>query len=217
MSEKLWYYEMGTKVEVAFENQNSISMPEVEDDTYASIDGWYCAAQAQIFKKFIDTADNNASIVEIGAWKGKSCRHIAQMIKESGKKINYYIVDTFKGSQNEPNNHLREVARCGGSIRNIFDSNMKGMEKYFTVLEGLSSEVVTHFKNNSLDMVWIDGDHSYEGVLKDIVNYHPKLKKNGLLGGDDYHPSWGVPRAVNASLGCLNVIIYGQCWRTIKK
>lgn len=51
-------------------------------------------------------------------------------------------------------------------------------------------------KNDSLDLVFIDANHSYEYVKTDIVKYIPKLKSNGLLTGHDIdYP--GVNRAVN--------------------
>jgi predicted O-methyltransferase YrrM len=47
-----------------------------------------------------------------------------------------------------------------------------------------------------LDLVFIDANHSYDYVKKDIIKYTPKLKENGLLTGHDIdYP--GVNRAVN--------------------
>ena len=48
------------------------------------------------------------------------------------------------------------------------------------------------------DFVYLDGDHSYEGVTKDLESWYPKLKKFGVMCGDDYgHPSGvGVIEAV---------------------
>ena len=44
-----------------------------------------------------------------------------------------------------------------------------------------------HIPDN-LDFAYIDGNHSYEAVKLDIELYYPKLRKGGLLMGDDYHP-----------------------------
>jgi predicted O-methyltransferase YrrM len=40
-------------------------------------------------------------------------------------------------------------------------------------------------KENSLDFLFIDGDHSYEGVAKDFELYAPLVKKNGLIAFHD--------------------------------
>ena len=50
-----------------------------------------------------------------------------------------------------------------------------------------SDESHTHIPDK-LDFIYIDGNHSYEGVKTDIELYYPKLRKGGLLMGDDYHP-----------------------------
>jgi hypothetical protein len=51
----------------------------------------------------------------------------------------------------------------------------------------------------SLDFVFIDADHLYEGVRADIAAWRPKVKPGGYLSGHDYHPGAfeGVVRAVD--------------------
>ena len=63
-------------------------------------------------------------------------------------------------------------------------------------IQGYSYIVADEIKDGSLDIVFIDADHSYESVKKDIIKYTPKLKKNGLLTGHDIdYP--GVNKAVH--------------------
>jgi len=62
-----------------------------------------------------------------------------------------------------------------------------------------SVEAVKLVKDNSLDFVFIDGDHSYKGCLYDIRMWYPKLKDKAWIGGHDYaHPNFsGVKKAVD--------------------
>jgi len=58
-------------------------------------------------------------------------------------------------------------------------------------------------EDESLDFVFIDGNHSYRGAMQDLEHYVPKVKKEGLILLDDYdHPKSprlrGVTWAVNA-------------------
>ena len=48
-----------------------------------------------------------------------------------------------------------------------------------------SEEFVKTIEDESLDFVFIDGDHSFDAVLKDFQNYYPKVKKGGIFGGHD--------------------------------
>ncbi len=62
----------------------------------------------------------------------------------------------------------------------------------------------------SLDFVFVDADHSYEGVQGDIAAWLPKLKPGGLLGGHDldYRPrEWGVRRAVGEATARLGAVL----------
>jgi hypothetical protein len=51
-----------------------------------------------------------------------------------------------------------------------------------------------------IDFVYIDGDHSYEGVSGDIATWFFKVRDGGIIGGHDYnHPNFpGVKKAVDA-------------------
>ena len=42
------------------------------------------------------------------------------------------------------------------------------------------------FPDNFFDFIYIDGDHSYEAVKNDLHMWHPKLKKYGVMCGDDF-------------------------------
>ena len=50
-----------------------------------------------------------------------------------------------------------------------------------------SEEAAKSFEDNYFDWVYIDGNHYYEFVKKDLEMYLPKTKKGGYLAGDDYN------------------------------
>jgi len=71
--------------------------------------------------------------------------------------------------------------------RRRFFSGAKKFGRRITVLEGDSAEMADHVADCSLDFVFIDADHEYESVRKDLIAWIPKLKPNGLLCGHDIH------------------------------
>lgn len=88
---------------------------------------------------------------------------------------------------------------------NFFIAKEK-LEKYGTrskIMRMTSKEASKHFTDKSLDFVYIDGDHSYEGVKQDIELWLPKTK--GILAGHDYDRE-GVRQAVNECFDKVNVI-----------
>ena len=56
------------------------------------------------------------------------------------------------------------------------------------------------FAPQSVDLVFLDGDHRVAGVRQDIASYRPLVKPGGILCGHDYHirEHWGVTEAVDA-------------------
>lgn len=57
-----------------------------------------------------------------------------------------------------------------------------------------------HFADESLDFVYIDGDHAFDYVMLDLIAWYPKLRKGGIMAGHDYYRfrGAGVVDAVNA-------------------
>jgi predicted O-methyltransferase YrrM len=73
---------------------------------------------------------------------------------------------------------------------NLTLENLKERLKVFhnkgIIRQGLSEDIVSEFKDESLDFIYIDGDHTYEGCKKDVELWWPKLRVGGLFSGHDY-------------------------------
>lgn len=67
---------------------------------------------------------------------------------------------------------------------------------------GLSHSIAKEIEDESLDWVYIDSDHTYEGTKEALEDWSKKVRKGGIIAGHDYvetplHPSFGVIKAVN--------------------
>lgn len=87
-----------------------------------------------------------------------------------------------------------------------------------------SVEAADLIADESLDMVYIDADHSYEEVKKDILAWTPKVKMGGILSGHDYNPNggFGVHRAVNELVNGFvlqpdDASVDNNIWWTLRK
>lgn len=85
-----------------------------------------------------------------------------------------------------------------------------------TVLRLGSVEAASRVEDESLDLVYIDGEHTREAVQEDIAAWLPKVRCGGWIGGHDYdHPMesrrglWGVKAAVDEAFG--SSISLGEC------
>lgn len=78
-------------------------------------------------------------------------------------------------------------------------SRVAGLDRVEFV-QGYSDECAKRFDDESLDLIFIDADHSEGWVLRDLAAWVPKVKPGGVLAGHDYDsPRYpGVKRAVDA-------------------
>ncbi len=152
----------------------------------------------EVYQQMVQRFPSGSTFVEIGSWKGKSSAFMAVEIANSGKQIDFYCIDTFKGSVEHQNNPELPV------LYEIFKSNMKPVEDYYKDLRMSSMEAVSKFQDESLDFVFIDGSHDYVDIKDDIIHWLPKVKKGGILAGHDYYPppqpnSWGMRNVSNST------------------
>ena len=163
-----------------------------------------------LYGNMVHKFPSGSTFVEIGAWKGRSAVFMAERIKESGKKFDFYAIDPFDGAgggyENDPdvkNNSLFET----------YQSNIEPVKSYIQTLKGFSYEVVDQFEDESIDFLFIDGDHRYEGIKRDLEDWDIKVKHGGVIAGHDYNePSAGVKRAVDEYFSFEAKPYQGGCW-----
>ena len=63
-------------------------------------------------------------------------------------------------------------------------SNYKSKVK---ILRMTTTEAAKLIPNRSLDFVYVDARHDYCGVMEDLINYYPKMRRGGIMSGHDYY------------------------------
>jgi len=127
---------------------------------------------------------NAKTIVEVGVWKGD----FTQVILEHCKTIEkYFMIDPWATlpDWNKPLNV------DSATFDNVYAEAMSKTEfasEKRVVLRGRTNEVIEKIPDESLDFAYIDGDHTLRGITIDLIKLFPKIKKNGLIAGDDFTP-----------------------------
>ena len=127
--------------------------------------------------------NKNIKILEVGSWIGNGSTIIlGEFAKERDGML--YCVDTWGGSLVQKKQTTLVQSH---DIYGTFEYNIKsrGLEKYVRPLIMTSSEGSEILMDNYFDFIFIDGDHTYEIVKQDILNFSKKLKSNGILCGHD--------------------------------
>lgn len=137
------------------------------------------------YKNRIDLLENlkeispNGRGVEIGVFKGQFSKEI--LSRWDGT---LYMVDVWRplGDEYEDaSNHSVHVSAYAETMENI-----KGLEERGIMVRSDSKSASEMFSDNSLDFIYIDANHAYDFVVKDISLWFPKLKKGGVFAGHDY-------------------------------
>lgn len=153
---------------------------------YQSIEGWFDFAD--IYDAILDRLRNGPAVmVEVGSWYGKSTAYFASRFVKLGlTNIQFNVVDTWRGSLNEAY-HVKEMAKRGGDIYEIWQENMKRCKvlDWIKPYRMFSHEAAAQFADGSVDALFLDGDHSTEGLRLDIQSWRSKLKPGAFLGGHD--------------------------------
>lgn len=149
----------------------------------------------ELYTHMVNVASESAHFVEVGSWKGASAAYMAVEIINSGKKIKFDCIDTWKGS--EEHNMLTPAQQEKLYIE--FIKNIKPVSNVVNHYRIASSKAVEIYEDSTLDFVFIDAAHDYANVLFDIISWYPKVKKGGYIGGHDYHSDWpDVAKAVHS-------------------
>lgn len=120
--------------------------------------------------------------VEVGTYKGEFA--VSMIDRLDPEK--FYAVDPLKLYPGMNSNPGYEFAR-----QSLLDQLAEKVEHTMNVrghkLIRETSEVASQqFDDDSIDVVYLDADHSYKGCRNDIDYWFPKVKPGGILAGHDY-------------------------------
>ncbi|MGO1118063.1 class I SAM-dependent methyltransferase [Rhodovibrionaceae bacterium A322] len=119
-------------------------------------------------------------ILEVGSWRGRSSTAMGLATLDAGMDIKVYAVD--------PHEPFTGVygGEFGAKDRGHFYQNMLRTGCYKAVrLINLSSEIIAPGWKDPISLLFIDGDHSYEGVKRDAECWLPHLVPGGTVVFDD--------------------------------
>ncbi len=152
---------------------------------------------------------DNGVFVEVGTWTGNFARQLLE--NTNCKKL--YCVDPYKHFDDDVypdaiNN------RTQADFDQIYENTRKSLERFGSRVEFIrfcSDKAVKLFEDESLDFVYIDGNHEYKAAEEDIRLWYPKVKKGGYLCGDDVY-SRNLSEHDEDNNVTMNWTSDGSCW-----
>ena len=154
--------------------------------------GWNI--NSELYKTYIDTIQPEL-ILELGTWLGGSAIAMAKIIKEKGITTKIICVDTWLGSLEfiglkEKDEHRSLVPINGHpTIYNQFLANVihENLQDIIIPLPNTIHLACTFLSINNIhaDIIYVDGDNTFESVYSDLNNSWPLLNNKGVIFGDD--------------------------------
>jgi len=148
----------------------------------------------------------SACAVEVGVFLGTLSEYLLQ--RRSDLRLS--LVDSWLPAEQHPqayrntrDEHAHVSAEKVAIQRATALDKVKPFGARALVIEMASFDAAATVDDCSLDLVFLDADHSYEGVRADIRAWLPKVKPGGWIGGHDYqnptalYDFSGVKRAVD--------------------
>jgi hypothetical protein len=140
-------------------------------------------------------------MAEVGVWKG---RMSFEILKSHGQVV-LHMIDRWE-VPDKNDSYAKSGSEISEKEQKEFDFAFHEAVNVATrfrervhIVRDDSAESAGKYEDCTFDLVFIDGDHSYHGCLRDIVAWLPKVKNGGWISGHDYnHPKQGnVKKAVD--------------------
>jgi len=117
---------------------------------------------------------------EIGVLKGDWSKNLFKYIPD----LKMYCIDKWK--QYPTYKDFRNQKKLDG----YYDETKKKLKNLnCKIIKKWSMDAVKAFEDESLDFVFIDGNHTFEYVTNDIAEWSKKVRKGGIISGHDYFRS----------------------------
>ena len=167
-----------TAIRVTWDSEDLKGVKRISD----SIEGWLAQAEGELLYKFARKCSGKGVIVEIGSWKGQSTIWLARGSR-AGNRIKVYSVDPHAGALvNQYRSTLDDFKR------NVRDAGVSEL----VVPLVMTSEVAARQFAQSVEFIFVDGDHNYESVKRDFDLWFPKMVKGGYMAFHDTNHRTGV-------------------------
>jgi predicted O-methyltransferase YrrM len=176
------------------------------------LDGAMTEAELAVLYDTARTMPAGAVVVEVGSFKGRSSVATCEGLR-GVSDARFFAVDPW----------LRTSMLTLGTYSaedperdTIYERFLRNTAPYpfVTALRTTSVDAAAQFEDDSIDWVFIDGDHRFSAVRADLGAWWPKVRSGGLVTGHDY--SWLSVRLAVASHLAHVELPGGDIWQTRK-
>ncbi len=126
------------------------------------------------FAFWVISATKPRLLVELGTHKGDSYSAFCQSVSESDLATTCYAVDSWQGDEH--------AGLYGEEVFQELNAyNQRKYGGFSTLLRMMFEDALSYFNDGSIDLLHIDGYHSYDAVREDFEKWLPKMSDRGVI------------------------------------
>ena len=143
------------------EGQQIVEIPNTNRETFATL-----------------LSEMNMNLgVEMGVERGL----YSEVLAKANPNLHLYSVDAWMAYEGY-RDHVTQ-----NEVNEIYiDARRRLAPYHVSLVRDYSMDAVKKFDNDSLDFVYIDGNHEYQQTVNDIAEWQKKVKVGGIVAGHDY-------------------------------
>lgn len=140
-----------------------------------------------LHKLLVDEMPKDFTFLEVGVFRGQVLSLYKLLADSQGKKVSRYGITPLDGTDGHWESNYTEDIK---TIHKQFK-----LKQDYKILHGLSTdpEIVKQAQEIPVDILYIDGGHTYEVVQSDLRNYPQLVKQGGYLVIDDACNNMNMP------------------------
>lgn len=180
-------------------------------DLLDSLDGLLAAGNAEALHQLAGRVPAELAIVEVGAFRGASTTALALGAK-AGHGARVWSIDPWDLPGNAPGRRGQYV---DPATRAAYEAQLRRhrVRSWVTTIQAFSNDAAADWSGPAIGLLFIDGDHTYDGVRTDIDAWTRHLAPGAVLAFDDYDTpkNPGVRQAVDehAAAGPWTFTLHG--------
>lgn len=152
------------------------------------VEGWLLSEEARLLYELSQDVPPGGTIVELGSWMGRSTIVLGSA-SLSGPRAMVYAVDLFTTSAPaDSKTYAQFLDHDVSDYLSLFQSNIRaaGVEEIVVPVRGLTTTTGREWTGPRIDLLFIDADHSYEGVRNDFLEWVGHCSPGARCAFHDY-------------------------------
>ncbi len=164
------------------------------------------------FVSLLSNSINARVVLEVGVAYG----YHAEQLLQAHPNLQYFGIDPYIQGYDPSDSFSTDVTRLFENsgflpmdvLYRCVAHKLATFNGKASLLRLPSSVAAKFFADNSLDLIYIDGDHRPEAVRLDLISWFPKVRSGGIICGDDF--SWpGSPEVITRFFAELDYEVVG--------